>query len=119
MRPLAVINCQPLFGEELNLLHSAEEVLIQHFVAVGAIEALDEGVLIGLAGLDVEQRNATLPARLHKAAGDELRTIVQAQRLRLAVELDDAIENANNSCARDTAAHCSSVPLIYSGPLSQ
>src|SRR5687768_12472804 len=108
MRPLAVINCQPLFGQELNLLHGAEEVLIQHFVAVGAIEALDEGVLIGLAGRDVEQRNATLPAPLHKAAGDELRAIVQAQRLRLAVELDDAIENADDSRAWDARANLNS-----------
>lgn len=105
MGPLAVINFHPLFGEELNLLHGAEDVLIQHFVAVSAIEALDEGVLIGLTGRDVEQCNATFPAPLDKATSDELRAIIQAQRLRLAVELNDAIENADNSCARDACAN--------------
>jgi len=40
-------------------LKACEEVLVQHHLTDSAVEAFDEGVLVGLAKLDVSQRHAT------------------------------------------------------------
>jgi hypothetical protein len=44
---------------------------IEDFSPVAAIEALNAGVLIGLAGLDVVNRHAVLGAPIHEALGEE------------------------------------------------
>ncbi len=55
MRPAVVVGEQPLVRERLHLGERGEDVSVEDFVAVGAVETLDEGVLIGLAGLDETQ----------------------------------------------------------------
>jgi len=54
VRPLCVVNGEPVIGEQLHLLEGFEHVLIEYFVPIGAIESLDEGVLMGLARLDIQ-----------------------------------------------------------------
>jgi hypothetical protein len=44
----------------LDVAHRCEEVRVEDFGPVGAIEAFDEGVLIGLARLDVADGDALL-----------------------------------------------------------
>ena len=58
--PDFVVGPQPSIGELADLVERREKVDIEDRVAVGAVEALDESVLIGLAGLDVENLDAVL-----------------------------------------------------------
>ena len=62
MRPDLVVGPHPSIGELTDLVKRREKMDIEDFVAIGTIEALDESVLIGLAGLDVEKLDAVLLA---------------------------------------------------------
>ena len=53
MRPFLVVIYEPVVGDLLDLTHGLECVGVEHFLTVGAIEPLDERVLIGLPRLDV------------------------------------------------------------------
>ena len=55
MGPLRVVGRQPGLGLLPYLRQRAEDKGIEDFPAVGAVEALDVGVLIGLAGLNEAQ----------------------------------------------------------------
>jgi len=59
------------------VLKACEEVLVQHLLTERAVEALDEGVLVGLARLDVSQRHAAEFGPLDKCFAQELRAIVR------------------------------------------
>lgn len=50
MGPMLVVLVPPLADELTNLLQSSKQVKIEQLVSQAAIEALDEGVLVGLAG---------------------------------------------------------------------
>jgi len=52
-------------------------VLVQHLFAEGAVEAFDEGVLVGLARLDVSQRHAAQFGPLGECFAQELRAVVR------------------------------------------
>jgi len=58
MGTVFVVIDQPLVGDGLDLLQVGEQVCVEHFRAVRSVEALDKGVLIGLARLDVSNRDA-------------------------------------------------------------
>ena len=45
MRPLLVVRDKPALGQGADLGERFEEIRIEHLGAIGAIEALDEGVL--------------------------------------------------------------------------
>ena len=84
MRPLVVITLQP-FGTDLpDLVERLEHIGIQHFGPIGSIEALDECILIGSARLDIPQVNAPVRTPGHESVGDQLRAIVEANRVGLA-----------------------------------
>lgn len=50
MGPVFIVGPEPLLREALHVLQGLEEIEIEHFVAIGAVEALDERVLIRVAG---------------------------------------------------------------------
>lgn len=50
MGPLAVVDLKPLRGDRAQLGDRLEEMRVQHFGSVAAIEALDVGVLIRALG---------------------------------------------------------------------
>jgi hypothetical protein len=54
---LLVVFVYPIAGYLAHLAQRFEHVSIEHLVAEGPVEALDGGVLIRLAGLDVTQLN--------------------------------------------------------------
>jgi hypothetical protein len=78
--PLGVVNSEPFVGEQLNLLDRFKDVLIKHLVAISPIEALDEGILIGLAGSDVQPRDVSLLTPFLKTRSSELRAIVHTEQ---------------------------------------
>ena len=53
MRPLLVVGDEPAVGHRADLSQRFKEIGIEHLGAIAAVEALDEGVLIRLARLDV------------------------------------------------------------------
>ena len=53
MRPLLVVRDEPAFGQGADLRQRFEEIRIKHLGAIATVEALDKGVLIWLARLDV------------------------------------------------------------------
>lgn len=73
---LGVVEVDPILRKQLDLLGGLEQILIEHFVAIGPIEAFDERILVGLAGLDVEQRDLMIRTPALEALGGELRTVV-------------------------------------------
>lgn len=57
MGTLFVVVSQPSIGLRLrlNLIDRIEQTRIKHLGAKASVEAFDEGVLVGLAGLDEHQ----------------------------------------------------------------
>jgi len=51
---MAIVFLAPLLNEILGLSHVVKEIAIQTFPLQRADKALDEGVLPGMAGFDVE-----------------------------------------------------------------
>jgi hypothetical protein len=58
MGPLGVVPLQPGRRLDPDPLQRGEEMRIEHLRSVGPVEAFDEGVLVGLAGLNEAQRDA-------------------------------------------------------------
>ncbi len=69
MRPLLVVNDEPALGQRACLRQRLEEMRIEHLGAIGAIEALDVGILIGLARLDVVEVNPAFVRPLDQRLG--------------------------------------------------
>lgn len=78
MRAIFVVIDEPTFSDCLDLLKVGEQMCIELFGAVSAIEALDKGVLIRLSRLDIADRNALGHGPFGKGVGDHLRAVVQA-----------------------------------------
>ena len=71
---MVVVGPQPLVGHELDVSHGLEDVNVEQFLAIGTVEALDEGVLIGLAGLDVAELDRLLLAPFGEDLRGQLRS---------------------------------------------
>lgn len=81
MRPLFVVTLEPFRTDLSDLVQRFKHVGVQYFCSIRAIESFDEGILIGLARLDVPQFNSALRTPGHELFGDQLRAIVEANRL--------------------------------------
>jgi len=101
MRPAFVVREQPLVGQRLDLAERLEDIRIENFLAVGAVEALDEGVLIRLAGLDVAQGDLLRVAPRGEDLRGELWNVVQPERLGSSVERGELLEDADDAGRRD------------------
>jgi hypothetical protein len=88
----------------LHLSERGKDVGVKHFVAVGAIEALDEGVLIGLAGLDEAHLDVVRSAPVRKELRREFWAVVEAQRCGTAVDREELLEYAEYARGRDRRA---------------
>lgn len=87
VRPFVVIGPKPSCGEFLRLLYAVYDVLAEPFMSDSAIVALDLGILLRLARLDIAHGNALFLIPLHQFATDvfrpitlELRTVCRATR---------------------------------------
>jgi hypothetical protein len=78
MGALLVVGDHPIVDEFADFGEGAEEVGVEDLVAEGAVEALDVGVLGGLAGLDVVEADVVVLAPGDKLGGDELGAVVDA-----------------------------------------
>ena len=55
MRSILVVVGQPVIGDRLDVIERVEQVRVQHLLAEAAVESLDEGVLVRLSRLDIQQ----------------------------------------------------------------
>lgn len=72
---------EPLCGNLLNLLSAFKDVELQPFVLHNAVVSLDVSVLLGLAGLGVQDSAPPFSRPFLQRAIDVFRTVVDADRL--------------------------------------
>ncbi len=84
-----------------NIIESSEEVLVKYFLTEGPVEALDEGVLVGLTRLDVLDRHAVGLELVSEHFTEKLGPIVRAHHLRQAVVVLDLLEHTHQSLRVD------------------
>ena len=77
MRPHFVVGPQPVLGQQADLLDRLEDLGAEHVLAVAAIEALDVGILIRFAWLDVTQFDAMSLAPVDERVGRQFGTVVE------------------------------------------
>ena len=77
-----VVADHPVVGDFTNLFERLEEVCVEHFVAIGAVESLDVCVLSWFAWLYVLEVNAIFLTPRNEAGGDELWAVVDSDLLR-------------------------------------
>ena len=80
MGPLAVVNPKPGVGQGAPLRDGLKEVRVQHLGSITPIEALNVGVLIWLARLDVVRGDAVLRTPIDKRLGGEFRAVVPSTK---------------------------------------
>lgn len=87
------------------VVETDEEIEVKHFLAESAIEALNEGVLIRLAGLDVLQRYAVRLEPVGERLAQELGTIARAHDLRQTMIAFDLLEHTHQPLRVDRRVH--------------
>lgn len=100
VRSVIVVSPQPCRGLFLCLLYRFKGVLSQPFATNYAIIALDVGILLWLAMLNLFDVNAPFLRPGHQLTADVLRAIVQTYRRRLAALFQDPVQAAYNTLFR-------------------
>ncbi len=75
MRPDGVAVVAPKGDLAAGIIQVVEDLLVQQLVGQAAVKAFDEGVLLGLAGIDVVPSNVVLLGPLHDGPAGELRAV--------------------------------------------
>ena len=77
----------------------------------GAVVALDVGVLLGLAGLDVLEGDAAFHSPFHQLFTDVFRAVVDTYGAGLAAPLDDPIKALDHSFGWERKIHFDAQPF--------
>ena len=104
MTAVMVVIGDPVVGSCLGLRQAVEQVGVEHLVAEALVEALDEGVLVRLAGLDEAQLDALRLGPIGEGISRHLRTVVQTDRLRRAVDGHQLVEHPGQAHRGDRGA---------------
>jgi hypothetical protein len=78
VRASLVVVCPPFFDDLASVSEGEEPVFVQALVAQPAVEALDVGVLDGLAGIDEAQANTVLIGPLVEGLAGQLGAVVES-----------------------------------------
>ena len=97
VRTLGVVAVKPVGRELTHLLHRGEDGRVEDLRPGGAIEAFDERILRGLAGLDVAQGDLAMFTPRRQCERGQLRTVVAADLARRPVERDRLFEHGNDA----------------------
>ena len=84
---------------------TVEHFFTKAFIAQLAIEALDEAVLLRLAGCDIVPGDGGFVLPFEDGATGQFAAIVQAQRIGPAVHLDELLHEADRPLAGDRGSH--------------
>ena len=93
---LVVVSPEPVGGGFLNLRDRVKQSLAQSVVTHGAVVALNVGVLLGLAGLDVFHVDVLAAGPVPNGLTQVFRTVVAADYRRSTPPLDELVERANH-----------------------
>ena len=96
MRAFLVIDLQPSFGNQSDLLQRVEDIRIEDFVAVRPIEPLDEGVLRRRTAGNEAQGDASRRTPLGKRLGAEFGPVIESNGRRHATDLDELFHDADD-----------------------
>lgn len=105
MRTNFDIASEPTVGDFPDVGERLEQVWVEHFFAVAAVEALDEGVLVGFARLDVAQLDSTPFRPVHEGLAGELGAVVTMDGGGLAVHPDQLLDETDDLTCRDAGSH--------------
>ena len=105
MGPLFIVLPHPLCTDLPHLFERLEDIRVQHFGAIGAIESLDKRILIRLSGLDIPQRDPAFGTPGHKALRDEFRAIIQPNGLRASPPRHDLLQHPDHTLSRQRGIH--------------
>src|SRR5262245_22115963 len=86
----------PGLDDLTRVRQAAEPVLVQALVTESAVETLDVGILIRLAGFDEVQPDAVGVGPCIQRSADELGSIVRDQDCRCPPRLDEALEDLDD-----------------------
>lgn len=86
MGTLRIVGRQPGLRLGANLRERGEDVRVEDFAAIRAIEAFDVRVLIGFTGLEVLQPYAMSFAPGRQRVGEQFGAVVTTDRARRAVD---------------------------------
>src|SRR5438034_9902729 len=103
--PSLVVVDPPFFNDLPGVNKSQEPVLVEALVPQAAVEALDEGVLDGLAGLDEAQTHAAFIGPLIERPASKLGAVVQRDLSRSCPALGDHIEHIEGGLQFLAALH--------------
>jgi len=78
MRAFFVVDPEPASADLAYLPEIVKHVGIEHFIAEAAVVALDVGVVVGPAGLNVARIDAVVLAPVEQLLCDELGAVVHA-----------------------------------------
>ena len=81
MGPFFVVLRYPGFGEITDLRDGVEKVGIQHFLAIGSVEAFDKSILVGFSGLDVPQLDLTPLTPFGESDRGKFTAVIRSERL--------------------------------------
>src|SRR5215471_16611106 len=104
MGALGVVGREPGLGDRAHLLERIEEISVEHLFAVRPVEAFDEGILIGLAGLNVAEADPLGHTPLDEGFGHELGAVVYADPCWASIEPHELVQHPNDPGARDGGA---------------
>lgn len=105
MRSFFVVIDPPFFDYFPRFVQRREDVLVEAFLAKPSVEALDERVLVRLAGADEVDLHPVLERpRVYRLAV-ELGPVVDRNRVRAAALLQQAVEHPNHPNAAQRGVH--------------
>ena len=99
VRPMLVVISAPGGDQDTSLRQARKPVIIQALVPEAPVEALDEGVLSGFAGLDQLELNAVLAGPLVQCLASKFRSLVGSNGLGIAPEPSRLIKDSRHVMA--------------------
>ena len=105
MGPDLVVPVEPFFSEIPDLGQRLEQIGTENLFTVGPIEALDIGILIWLAGLDVTGFDALAFAPVREHLTRQLWPVIAADCLRPPVHIDLLRQERNDAARGDADAN--------------
>lgn len=103
VRAYFVVIASPSRDCRLHVLQRGEPVFVEAFVAELAVEALDAGVLGGLAWLDQQQLHAVGDGPLVEGSSGELRPLIGPDHGRIAAEAAHHFQDVGHALPVDAA----------------
>lgn len=105
MRPVGVVVVDPFGEHDPGLGERVELLAVEELASCAGVERLDEAVLPGRAGVDVQGLDAAQGEAVANNPRDELRTVVRPDVLGGAVLADGLHERAHDVLGVDAAGH--------------